>query len=292
MKRILLTACALLLMTTAITGQILERDARNVPASPLTWQSYTVKGEEFSVALPTVPAMTSSATLYPRLQKFRVERHLQTSLDGVVYSIDVFENIQPGQSLEDFIAEQNVNSDYDLATGRDLIAGAIRGKEYLSRDKSRPATVQFFTTERRLYRFTATGSDAANAPVKQFFSSIKFGKPKKATEVVDGPGMPLVLDTGERIYKGSEVTTKVRLISKPEPGFTEEALSRRTSGRVILWAIFSKTGEVTGIQVVAGLPNGLTELCVNAARRIKFVPATKDGQPVSMWMTLEYNFMS
>lgn len=291
MKRILLTACALLLVTPAITGQILERDARNMPAPALTWQSYTVKGEEFSVALPTVPAMSSGTALHPRLQKFRVERHLQASLDGVVYSIDVVENVQHGQSLEDFIAEQNANSDYDPATGRDLTVSKIRGKEYSSRDKNRPATIQFFATERRLYRFEATGSDAANAAVKQFFSSITLGKPRKATEVVDGPGMPLVLDTGERIYKGSEVTTKLRLISKPEPQYTEEAQRNRVRGMVVLRAIFSKTGEVTGIQVVAGLPNGLTEQCVNAARQIRFVPATKDGQPVSMWMTLEYNFM-
>jgi hypothetical protein len=266
----------------------LQRDARNVPEPPSTWKSYTVKGEEFSVALPTVPAMTSSVTLHLRLQKYRTERHLQTSLDGVIYSIDVFEN--PGQSLDDFIAEQNANSEYDVTTGRDLMISAIRGKQYLSRDKSRPATVQFFATERRLYRFAASGSDAANADVKQFFQSIRLGKPRNATQVVDGPGMPLVLDTGERIYKGNEVTTKVRLISKPEPEFTEEALSNQTRGTVILWAIFSKTGEVTGIRVVAGLPNGITEQCLNAARQIRFVPATKDGQPVSMWMTLEYNF--
>jgi len=29
---------------------------------------------------------------------------------------------------------------------------------------------------------------------------------------------------------------------------------------------------------------------VEAARRIKFVPAMKDGKPVSMFMQLEYNF--
>jgi hypothetical protein len=27
-----------------------------------------------------------------------------------------------------------------------------------------------------------------------------------------------------------------------------------------------------------------------AAKRIRFVPATKDGQSVSMWIELEYNF--
>ena len=291
MKRILLTTCVLLVMTPVVTGQeVLERDARNVPAPRSTWRTYTVKGEEFSVALPTLPAMTSIARHSPQLQKYRVERHLKTFLDGVVYSIDVFENPEPKQSLEDFIAEQNKESRSDLMVERDLIVNDFRGKEYLSRDKSRPATVQFFATEKSLYRFAAVGSNAAHDAVKQFFSSISLVKPMNATEVVDGPGMPLVLETGERVYSGRDVTTKARLISKPEPQYTEEALTNRVSGTVVLRAIFSSTGKVTNIQVIYSLPHGLTEASIDAAKKIKFVPATKDGTPVSMWMQLEYNF--
>ncbi len=43
--------------------------------------------------------------------------------------------------------------------------------------------------------------------------------------------------------------------------------------------------------VVSGLADGLTEQAiVAAAKKIKFIPAMKDGNPVSMWMQLEYNF--
>jgi len=38
------------------------------------------------------------------------------------------------------------------------------------------------------------------------------------------------------------------------------------------------------------LPFGLTEQAIAAARQIKFVPAVKDGRPVSVFMQLEYNF--
>ena len=47
---------------------------------------------------------------------------------------------------------------------------------------------------------------------------------------------------------------------------------------------------VTNIRTVSGLPYGLTEKAIAAAHQIKFVPATKDGHQVSMWMQLEYNF--
>lgn len=260
------------------------------PSPQSKWRTYTVKGEEFSVALPTVPAMVSGTVLHPRLQKYRVERHLSTLLDGVSYNVDVVENPESMQSLEDFINDENANSPFNLTPERDLTVNGFHGKEYLARDKNRSATVQFFAVDNRLYRFAASGADLTNDSVRQFFYSITFGKPKQSTQVIDGPGMPLVLETGERIYRGNEVTTKVRLISKPEPQYTEEARRNGTQGTVVLWAIFSKTGEVTNVHVVATLPNGLTEACLDAVSKIRFVPATKDGQPVSMWLTLEYNF--
>ncbi|HKG16002.1 MAG TPA: energy transducer TonB [Pyrinomonadaceae bacterium] len=49
-------------------------------------------------------------------------------------------------------------------------------------------------------------------------------------------------------------------------------------------------GRVRNIAVVRSLPDGLTEMSVRAARKIKFKPAFKDGHAVSQYVTLEYNF--
>jgi hypothetical protein len=35
---------------------------------------------------------------------------------------------------------------------------------------------------------------------------------------------------------------------------------------------------------------GLTEQSLNAARKVKFVPAMIDGHPVNLYIQLEYNF--
>jgi len=93
-----------------------------------------------------------------------------------------------------------------------------------------------------------------------------------------------------KIFTGKDVTSKARLISKPEPQYTEEARKNQITGTVVLKVVFSSGGQVTNIRTVSGLPNGLTERAIAAARQIKFVPATKDGHQVSMWMQLEYNF--
>jgi TonB family protein len=93
-----------------------------------------------------------------------------------------------------------------------------------------------------------------------------------------------------RIFTGKDVTTRAKLLSKPEPQYTEEARKNQITGTVVLKVVFSSSGQVTNIQTMRGLPNGLTEKAIAAARMIKFEPATKDGHRVSMWMQLEYNF--
>ena len=66
-------------------------------------------------------------------------------------------------------------------------------------------------------------------------------------------------------------------------------MQERISGTVVLRAVFSRTGRVENIIVLSG-PAMLIETAIEAAKQIKFTPAMKDGQPVSMWMQLEYNF--
>jgi TonB family protein len=93
-----------------------------------------------------------------------------------------------------------------------------------------------------------------------------------------------------RIFSGKDVTSKARILEKPEPQYTEAARKNQITGTVVIRAVFSSAGQVTNIVAVSRLPDGLTEKAIGAARQIRFVPATKDGHPVSMYMQLEYNF--
>ena len=97
-------------------------------------------------------------------------------------------------------------------------------------------------------------------------------------------------DDADPIYRLAEVTTRARVLSKPEPQYTEEARRNQITGTVILRVVFSKSGQVTNIHALQGLSCGLTEKAIAAARLIRFAPATRNGQPVSMYMQLEYNF--
>jgi TonB family protein len=93
-----------------------------------------------------------------------------------------------------------------------------------------------------------------------------------------------------RPFKQNEVSRKALITFKPEPGFTEEARKNNVTGVVRLRAILSSSGAVTNITTVKGLPDGLTEKAIAAARQIRFTPAEKDGRAVSQYVVLEYNF--
>ena len=96
--------------------------------------------------------------------------------------------------------------------------------------------------------------------------------------------------SSEAVVFGDEVTTKARVLSKPEPSYTESARRAQVTGTVVLRAVFAADGGVRNILVIEGLPNGLTERAIAAARLIRFTPAMIDGKAVSMFIQLEYNF--
>lgn len=94
----------------------------------------------------------------------------------------------------------------------------------------------------------------------------------------------------DRVFSGKEVTTKARVLAKPAPEYTPEARRYGITGTVVLRCIFAADGKPKHFLVVSGLPFGLSESAIAAARKIKFTPAMVDGQPVSMYVQLEYNF--
>jgi TonB family protein len=83
---------------------------------------------------------------------------------------------------------------------------------------------------------------------------------------------------------------KPTIFYKEKAQYTEEAKRNGLEGKVILDVVFAADGNLTNIQVFSGLPDGLVEKTIEAAKKIQFRPATKDGKPVSVRGKLEFNF--
>jgi TonB family protein len=95
---------------------------------------------------------------------------------------------------------------------------------------------------------------------------------------------------GEHIYKPSETDEHFQILKKPNPSYTREARRHLTKGTVTLRLILAADETIKHIEVVKGLPDGLTDKAIAVAEQIKFKPAKKDGKPVSVWVEVEYHF--
>jgi TonB family protein len=72
--------------------------------------------------------------------------------------------------------------------------------------------------------------------------------------------------------------------------YTEIARINRVQGTVVLQAVFAVNGQMHTIRVLRGLPDGLTHKAIEASRKIRFNPATRNGEPVSVRGQLEFTF--
>ena len=80
------------------------------------------------------------------------------------------------------------------------------------------------------------------------------------------------------------------ILYREKAKYTEIAKINLVEGTVVLQAVFGSNGEMQNIRVIRGLPDGLTRKAIEATRKIKFYPATKDGEPVSVRGNLEFSF--
>ena len=80
----------------------------------------------------------------------------------------------------------------------------------------------------------------------------------------------------------------ITYIEKAE--YTPDARAAGIDGTIAVNAIFGSDGNIYGARIIRGLPMGLNEEAMNAVQKIKFKPATKNGENVSVRMTMEFSF--
>jgi TonB family protein len=107
---------------------------------------------------------------------------------------------------------------------------------------------------------------------------------------------PEVQPTGAAHYSppntvgNPDVDTKPRALDNPRLLYPEEARQHKVNGVVKLQVLVGVYGEVEQVKVISGLPDGLSEEAIACANKIRFQPATKNGQPVPFWLSVDIEF--
>src|SRR5438105_539446 len=275
------------------------------------WIEVSPAGESFHVSMPNQPKVEAEKT-------GAVSGHRYIALTGVatytIWSI-TNANYRTDQDTDAYLdataellwegllksaREQLDDKDRRFARMtyvRELPPEGLPGREYTLTVGDVTGTAEFFVAREHTYVMLVMGKPGADWPKEKFFASFRASADSSVPPTIASGGIgsgirgvsPDPTDYN-RIFSGREVTQKARVLEKPEPTYTESARKFGVQGTIVLRAVFSKNGEVANLHVASKLPHGLTQQAIKAARAIRFTPAMKDGQLVSMWMELQYNF--
>ncbi len=101
---------------------------------------------------------------------------------------------------------------------------------------------------------------------------------------------PVTKPENRTVFGASEVQKRARLLDAPAAAYPDAARAAKASGEVRLEIVLAADGKVKNIFPMKPLEHGLTEAAFDAARQIKFTPAIRNGQPVSQFLILSYEF--
>ena len=109
----------------------------------------------------------------------------------------------------------------------------------------------------------------------------------------NGPGLGMGRDGnfGGQRGAGANILPPI-VVRSVKPQYTTEAMRARIQGAVLVAAIVETDGTVRNARVVRSLDGvfGLDQAAVRAANQWVFRPATMDGQPVALAVTIELVF--
>jgi TonB family protein len=279
------------------------------------WQRYTAKGEEFSVLMPEQPFAYSFArpeqreyklSLFDNRKRMRIYGAYN---NGAVYVVMSTENPDGKEPLELFINEfeQYPVFHTGLTYEREVTRNNFKGKQYSVKSTQVSGVIQFYQTKNHVYIFEVVQDNFFKPSTEQFLSKLTLDGKTKGRDISEGfqessanpqssptasasNGATSAPPNQRETFSPREVARKALIMIRAEPQYTEAARRNAISGTVVLRAVLSSSGTVTNIRAVSGLPHGLTEKAIDAARLLTFFPAIKDGKYVSQYIQIEYNF--
>lgn len=281
------------------------------------WQSISNKGVEFAAHIPPDMIVINEDDDYPRL--------ILSSQD---VRLDI--TVKPNLGKKDVALATATRTAADSGiTPFEL--GEVYGRVSMSERPNRFATVINASSAKKIYFVAAYARVKDHPKVSRFLASLKFGGKQlltipniesepagKAIEIDDlksseivrefmkvpknnkaeirfeslDPAVPSAFGpNGEARQSDPNETRSLIILRIPKPAYSPLS-SSRVSGSVTVQVTMLASGQIGAIVADPKLDRGLAESAVEAARQIKFIPATVNGKPVDVRRKFVYSFFS
>ena len=86
------------------------------------------------------------------------------------------------------------------------------------------------------------------------------------------------------------MTQPLKILSKQKANYTDAARTNNVQGAVTLRVTFLASGGIGSITTIKGLPHGLTEQAIAAARAMRFEPEMVGGVPRTTTRPVTFTF--
>jgi periplasmic protein TonB len=106
-----------------------------------------------------------------------------------------------------------------------------------------------------------------------------------------GPGMGG--GTGGGAYRPGSSVTMPEVLHEAKPNYTNDAMRAKVQGVAVVECVVLPDGTVTDVKIIKSLDKmfGLDEEAIKAARKWRFSPGRRYGQPVPVLIEIELSFI-
>ena len=282
---------AVLLQLFAMSGA-----AQSGNSAPIEWKRYQVAERRISAEFPKLPVVMARPTGCSDLEK----RSYFAYAAEAVYELTIA--AKPKQVQAGCVIAKKFNeallierlTEIRSKSGLEEATGFEDGRQvYRFSGLNETRWIYADLKQQRWVEIAVTHRDDVNTGEQRFFASLKFDD-NRGQEIGAGALTTVGDDGVELVTEPATVKDpnkdRIRIVAKPLAMYTDKARKTKTKGTVTLRIEFLANGSVGDIELVKGLPNGLSENAIDAAKKMVFLPSRLNGKPVNTKLTVQYGF--
>lgn len=291
-------ACSFLVLTRGIDAQT---------SRVIKWTMLAGSDSEIFFAIPQDSVVHSGQDFYMGTRRARVDsqKTIVSQLGDAVVQIDLFKGA--AKEIQDRLIEMFRDPDNRRAKLADSDKNGFKAASIESRSEGLYFKRHFFRRLDRLYVMTGASRNPESPIVKEFFESVMLVKdglvmsPNLSDKLEDAAKVKMLLpkafvDKGSNSAAPSEVVDegplerKAVIVFQPTLQFPPiDSRFDRTSNLLKVKVLLLANGTVGEVEAITKTTRSIEQEGLEAAKGIKFLPAEKDGKPVSVYRTIQFS---